>query len=372
MMRKDVSVCEFSVNDKSDGRVEVGLVRVFDERRLPFEMRVNPNIAHYLGRRFSPTLHGIVGYNVLRNTEPLATQFEELIDLTGGFSLIDDFWAKRADDKTKDWDGCNLFKNDISERISELAFTGEGTYDIADFTRSPEFTTDGNVSKAWRRIDGTTYLYKASLPWKGIYASEQFSEYYAAQVAEKLELEYVKYDLDMWMGQLCSVCELFTSEEISYISARSLFLDINGYIKSLDRDSGQYQQLADTILFDALTANIRHLGNFGFVQDNATMEIIGLAPIFDNGMALLGELSNADLTNPACKSIFFMIGERMYAVAKPEAIRSLLTQRQRNLAREMTGFRFTRHGEYNMGEERLELLESLIRSRARFLGEAAV
>jgi hypothetical protein len=171
----------------------------------------------------------------------------------------------------------------------------------------------------------------------------------------------------MWMGQLCSVCELFTSEDVSYISARSLHLDIGGYVQNLDRDSGLYQQFADTILFDALTVNIRHLGNFGFVQDNTSLNIIGLAPIFDNGMALLGDLSNADLANPACKSVFFLLGERMYARAKPDAIRSLLTQRQRDLAGEMTGFRFRRHSEFNLSEERLDLLESIIHSRARFM-----
>ena len=371
-MRKDIAVCEFSVNTKTDGRVEAGLVRVFDEQRLPVEMLVNPNIAYYLSKRFSPAFHGIIGYSVLRNNEPLATCFEDLIDFTGGFSLIDDLWMRRSDDKAKNWDGYNLFKNDISEEISELAFSGEGTYDIKEFTRSPEFTTDGNVSKAWRRIDGVTYLYKAGLPWKGQYASEQFSEYYAAQVAECLELKCVKYDLDMWMGQVCSVCELFTSEDISYIPARSLFLDTNEYIQNQDRDSSQYQQLADTILFDALTVNIRHLGNFGFIQDNTTLDIIGLAPIFDNGMALLGDLTNTDLANPVCKSVYYMLGERMYTIVRPETIRSLLTQRQRSLAKEMTGFKFKRHSEFNLSEERLELLESIIHSRASFLGGTAV
>ena len=370
LMRKDISVCEFNVDVKSDDRVEVGLVSVFDEQRLPFEMRVIPNIAYYLSKRFSPTLQGLIGYSVLRENEPLGTRFEDLIDFTGGFSLIDDFWMKRTDDKVKNWDDNNLFSNDISEEISELAFSGEGSFNITGFTRSPEFTTDGHVSKAWRRKDGIIYLYKAGLPWKGSYASEQFSEYYAAQVAECLELNYVKYGFDMWMGQLCSVCELFTSEDVSYISARSIRLDINGYIKKLDRDSPQYQQLADTILFDALTMNIRHLGNFGFVQDNTTMEIIGLAPIFDNGMALLGEVPNVDLKNPACKSIYFMLGERMYATVTPEVIRSLLTQRQRKLANGMTGFKFRRHSDYNMSEERLGLLESIIHSRALYLGEA--
>ena len=366
-MRKDTSVCEFRVQTKTNDRISVELISIIDEQRLPVELQLEPNIANYLGRRFSPTFHGIVGYSVFREKEPLATRFEDLLDFTGGFSLIDDFWIKRTSDRKKSWNESNLFNNDISGEISELAFSGEGAHEITGFTRSPEFTTDGNVKKAWRRIDGKTYLYKAGLPWKGPLASEHYSEYYAAQVAEFLDLNYVKYDLKMWMGELCSVCELFTSEDISYISARSISLDTGGFIQNLDRDSGLYQQLADMILFDALTVNIRHLGNFGFVQDNNTQGITGLAPIFDNGMALLGDLSDSDLKNPACKSVFFFLGERMYARVKPETIRSLLSQRQLDLAKRMTEFRFKRHSEFNLSESRLELLESLIRSRALFL-----
>ena len=135
LMRKDVPVCEFGIQNKDDDKVEVELVRVFDEQRLPVEMRIVPNIAYFLSKRFAPTFQGIVGYNIFRNKEPIATRFEDFIDFTGGFSLIDDFWMMRTDDKTKNWDEYNLFNNEISEQISELAFTGEGTYEITEFAR---------------------------------------------------------------------------------------------------------------------------------------------------------------------------------------------------------------------------------------------
>jgi hypothetical protein len=35
----------------------------------------------------------------------------------------------------------------------------------------------------------------------------------------------------------------------------------------------------------------------------------------------------------------------------------------------MAGFSFRRHSEFNLSEERLELLESLIQSRASFLSD---
>ena len=366
-MRKDIPVCEFDIRDVDENRVAVELLQVFDDKRMPLEMQLEPNMAHYLIKRLAPTVYSNLGYNVLLDGEPLASSLENIIDYTGALSLIDDFWMARKDNKTMKWSECNLFSNEISEAVADLAFTGEGTYEITEFTRSPEFTTDGMVNKAWRRIDGTTYLYKASLSWKGQYGTEQFSEYYASQIAEKLQLKHVSYDLDVWKDNLCSACKLFTSERYSYIAAKKISLDLDAFIRSLERDSRLYQELADILLFDALAMNIRHLGNFGFIQDNETFDIVGLMPIFDNGMSLFGDVSNKELANPGYRSVFFALGERMYATIAPKDIKAMLTDRQRKLAKEMVGFKFKRHSEYNLFEDMLKTLESIINDRALFL-----
>ena len=368
-MRKDIPVCEFEIRPVDDGRVAVELIRIIDEKRMPLEMKLAPNIAHYLITRLAPTVYSDLGYCVMRNGKPLAADLDNIIDYTGGMSLIDDFWMQRKEDTTKKWADCNLFSNDISEEIADIAFSGEGSFEITEFVRSPEFTTDGMVDKAWRKIDGTIYLYKAGLSWKGPYATEQFSEFYAAQIARKLQLNYIGYDLDVWMGKLCSVCELFTSEGFSYVAAQKLSIDISAFIRSLDRNSKLYQELADIVLFDALALNMRHLGNFGFIQNNETFDIDRLAPIFDNGMALFGDVPTEDLTNPGYRSVYYILNNRKYTRAQPEVIKALLTERQRKLAKELTDFSFERHPEHNLKGKRLELLESIIRHRAAFLSE---
>ena len=49
------------------------------------------------------------------------------------------------------------------------------------------------------------------------------------------------------------------------------------------------------ILFDVLIYNTDHyFGNFGFLIDNKTMKIKGLAPIFDNGSSLFSSLTIGD------------------------------------------------------------------------------
>ncbi|MCL2124600.1 MAG: hypothetical protein FWH33_01265, partial [Oscillospiraceae bacterium] len=123
LMRKDTPVCEFDVRNVSDNRVAVEMTSVFDEKRMPLEMQFEPNIAHYLVGRLAPLIYGGLGYSVLRNGKPLAGDLDNVIDYTGGFSLIDDFWLVRKGDDSKNWEKNNLFTNNISEEISNIAFS---------------------------------------------------------------------------------------------------------------------------------------------------------------------------------------------------------------------------------------------------------
>ena len=51
-------------------------------------------------------------------------------------------------------------------------------------------------------------------------------------------------------------------------------------------------------MFDAVIANQdRHFGNFGFIRDNASGELLRMAPIFDNGMSLLHQAMEDDLND---------------------------------------------------------------------------
>lgn len=76
-----------------------------------------------------------------------------------GLSLTDSYWiVKNKDYKFSDY---NLFENDFSSVLSLVAFTGYSSK-ISDLITSPEFTTNGMLSKCWRRIDNQVYLYKGS------------------------------------------------------------------------------------------------------------------------------------------------------------------------------------------------------------------
>ncbi|MCL2046713.1 MAG: hypothetical protein FWG88_10065 [Oscillospiraceae bacterium] len=366
LMRKDVPVCAFSINSSrgANYRIAVDILETFDEERLPIEVQNFSNMGYFLIERLTPVFRGYLGRSVLINGEPLSNSIRNIIEYTGGMSLIDDFWMKLPGDDEKTWEKCNLFTNDISDEIAAISFSGDGRYNADGFVHSPEFTTDGMMDKAWRRIDGKTSLYKAGTGW-GNQGNVQYSEYYAAQIAQRLGLRHVNYGLETWLGRLCSTCELFTSEKYSYLSGKkALSGDVDSFVASLDKDSQIYQDLADTLLFDGIVGNGRHLGNFGFIQDNDTMELVGLAPIFDNGSALFNRIPDANLIIPAYTSTFFKLSSRMYHQASVNEIRAMLTARQFELAKLMDGFEFTRHPEHNLNDGRLKVLERIVQRRA--------
>jgi hypothetical protein len=294
LMRKDIPVCEFSLHSNSGAeyRIAVDVVDMFDEKRLPIEVQNYSHMGYFLIERFSPVFRGYLGRCIIVNGEPLGNSMKNIIEYTGGMSLIDDFWMKLPDDTDKTWSKCNVFDNDISEEIAALSFTGDGRFETGSYMHSPEFTTDGMMDKAWRRIEGKSILYKASAWWRS-QGGVHFSEFYTAQIAQRLGLRHVSYGLEVWLDRLCSTCEMFTSVKHSYVSGRkALAGDVNSFIHSLNKESQIYQDLADTVLFDAIIANGRHLGNFGFIQDNDTLELVGLAPIFDNGSSLFNRMSD--------------------------------------------------------------------------------
>lgn len=82
-----------------------------------------------------------------------------IIDVSKGLSLTDSYWIVQDNNlKFKDY---NLFDNDFSKILSLIAFTGYSSK-ISELITSPEFTTNGMLPKAWRKIKNEIYLYKGS------------------------------------------------------------------------------------------------------------------------------------------------------------------------------------------------------------------
>lgn len=287
-----------------------------------------------------------------------------IIKLSFGLSLNDSYWCVPEGFNGR-FSEYNLYENTFNKALSLIAYTGFGSVRPSGFSSSPEFTTNGNLRKGWRRIGGVVQLYKGGSSGAANTGNEPYSEYYAAQIAEAMGVNHVPYNLAKWKGTLCSTCELSTDINHSFVSAHRFFpghklTEIAADLKTMGKRF--YEPFCDMMVFDALVYNTdRHLGNFGLVIDNKHNKPVGFAPLFDNGLALFPFAMKddfADLKQYAASRL------SAYDVSFDELVAAFMTDRQHKQLRKLADFKFTRHSRYNLPAWRMKKLEDFIRARA--------
>ena len=348
----DVRVRIVSVND-AERRflpLEFGAERLIcadDALRHPLEdwlfSRSSP-----VGRHFMRNLMDSLGLNINSPDYP-----RKALDFSLGLSLNDVYWVV-PDGFSGTWAEFNLYDNPFSEAMAEIAFTGHGKFDPRKASSSPEMTTNGMLPKCWVREEDGIYLYKGAL--KGL---EPYSEFYAAQVADALGFRHVQYDLAKYKGRLCSKCRLFTSDRYGYLPASKL------HVRDAILDDLRFCSM---FLFDAVIYNVdRHLGNFGYLIDNDTNEIVDVAPIFDNGYGLMPHL---EVSARSAEDNYYAI--RNYLRDKRPALFCAwldfpyeLTEDLLSRLTALDRFRFRKHRHYNWTDERRAVLSGFLQNRAR-------
>ena len=309
-----------------------------------------------VGRHFMRNLMDSIGLNI---NSP--DYHRKALEFGMGLSLNDVYWVV-PDGFRGTWAEFNLYDNPFSEAMAEIAFTGQGRLDPRKASTSPEMTTNGMLPKCWVREADGIYLYKGGTGSGGPYRPaveglEPYSEFYAAQVAEALGFRHVKYELAKYKGRLCSKCKLFTSDRYGYLPASKL--------PERDAILGDARFLK-TFLFDALVFNVdRHLGNFGYMIDNDTNEIVDVAPIFDNGYGLMPHL---EVSSRSAENDYYAI--RNYLRDKrPALFRTWLdfpyelTEGVLDRLATLEKFRFRKHRHYNWSDERRAVLSGFLQKR---------
>ena len=237
---------------------------------------------------------------------------------------------------------------------------------------SPELTTGGMLRKAWRFFgeDGI-WLYKGGTEGFANAGMEPYSEFFASQIAKRMGINAVEYELENWKGILASKCRLFTNKYLSYIPAGRI-VRTGGIEACLDyyKELGDefYEQLVDMLVFDAVIVNEdRHYGNFGLLRNSLTGEIVAPAPVFDNGISLLCYAMKDDFENGIDK--YLQTRSNPYGrgnEAVPLAKR-LMGRRQKEKLRRLIGFRFEESEVSNPPSWRVRALEELVQERVRLL-----
>jgi len=220
------------------------------------------------------------------------------------------------------------------------------------------------LAKCWRRLDGQPVLYKSGTGGAANAGFEPYSEFYAAQIAEAMGLPHVTYGLAKFKGRICSTCPLFTNDRFGFIPAGRM---------GDAHDALNDPRFADIFFFDALIFNSdRHLGNFGYIIDNDVNEIVGAAPIFDNGYGLFSLALHTNDANNEFSDLRKYISRThpaLYAkwLGFAGGIKPSMIERLGRLS----GFRFKRHANYNLPLSRLRAIEDFLQKRVRQILEFA-
>lgn len=366
----DDVLLNFSAKRTMDGMdISITAINKDKTERLPLGMEpTSESLTHWLRHRTIPA-NRAYAQNFLSKNGLSENDFIAILQICKGLSLTDCYWVTYPDDQ-KTFAEVNLFDNRFSQVLSQIAFTGYGSSPVSKFRSSPEFTTNGMLPKAWRRKEGKVLLYKGGTSGLANTGKEPYSEFYVAQVAEAMGIPHVTYGLSKWKGQLCSTCEPFTSKDVSFVPASTL-INTSKISKIIDwyDDHGWKNDLADMLVLDAIIRNTdRHLGNFGFLVDNHTNQLLRPAPVFDNGLSLYCYVMDNDLSNLSEQEK--TLAPALYANFDEVALH-VIGQKQKQELRHLLTFRLKKHGRYNLSDERVKMLESSIQEKARYLLESA-
>lgn len=284
---------------------------------------------------------------------------EGFIRVTHAASLNDSFWVKK-DNEEIEWRQVSLYKNEFNEVISKISFEGNGLFGIEFSTTTPEFSTEGSFEKCWKRENDVIYLYKRGSSGARNAGREPYSEAYAAQIAKLLCKKYVDYEITTLHKRTASKCKLFTSEQEGFASFSSLYHQKVSPRKMLEfyAGIGCEEDFRRMIVFDAITFNVnRHHGNHGVIFNNDTLEICGMAPVFDYNQALLPYAEETDFENMEeyIKMVVPKIGEDFIAISK-----SLLTSEIRADLINMYGFQFECRDDEKFTAERVKSIEKIV------------
>lgn len=280
---------------------------------------------------------------------------EGFLEVSRALSLNDTFWVKSTDSQLC-WREVSLYQNDFNEVIAQIAFDG-GDYETDFSSTSPEYGTDGLYAKCWIRRENEIYLLKTGSDSHEI---EPFSDYYASQLAKIICPDAVDYKIGEWHGRIVSSCPLFTSESKGYVPAIKLLDERKhnkvSYLMEYFSGIGLEDEFRRMIVLDALIVNEdRHAGNYGFMVDNRTQEILGMAPVFDHNRSLLYGLKPPENVSEYLKQQIPRIGVDFNTTAH-----SLLTSQLRQELLNLKGFHFRQDGEFDLPKERIIMLEQVV------------
>ena len=363
----DTPLIRFSAESGAEPDVKILWVDDGKKKLLPLDLEEisEKGITSWVRHRSIPRNRAYAD-NILSSMGLSYNRPFDILRVSKGLSLNDCYWVTEEGFEGG-FEKYNLYDNRFSRVLGEIAFTGYGSSN-GIISSSPELTTNGMLPKCWRRENGVIRLGTSGASNTG---NEPYSEFYASQIAEILQINAIPYNLSKWKGVLCSTCELFTSKELSFYPIGKIVRQggmkaVRSFYESLGEEF--VKALDDMMILDAILLNTdRHFGNFGVLVDSQTNQIVAPAPLFDHGLSLLNFAGKSELEN---EKAIFKYAKTMQPCIYDDFIESakpLLTHEHRKNLRKLLEYQIKRHKRYNLPPERLALLEAVIHHQAAAL-----
>lgn len=306
LMHRETQVAVLSVDD-NDGQIR-DVINVSDPAYMPVGTMVKNKFLDpgrlktwWIDRSIPASRSGI--REILERlgvSSPMSLLTESM-----GLSLSDQYWI-RPMGADIEWIEINFFDNTFSEDLGELMIGGDIHKEELNFS-SPDITSNGNLRKRWKIIDGKRVLLKGGT--RPI-CQEPVNESISSLIAKSLNIPCVNYSIAWIDGYPYSVCEDFIDKDSDFVSAHWILMTSKEKNNSLynqyvgcckDRGIDIVPFLDRMITMDYLVANgDRHTNNFGLVREAESLEWIGPAPIFDSGSSLGFDLPPEDMMLESC------------------------------------------------------------------------
>ena len=297
LMHKNVVVALIDIDDSSGTIIRIN--EILNEKHLPVgtsylrhhktELHRDALNGWWSNRAIPASRKGID--EALNKLDMFSTT--QLLTRCMGLSLSDHYWIKPSVSTVK-WEDVNFFTNEFSDDIGDVLF-GNPKKDIGFDYQSPDNTSNGNLIKRWKIIDGKRCLVKGgSAP----YHQEPFGEAVATNIMKRFNICHIPYTVIWDKNKPYSVCEDFVTTETELVSALKVMT-----LRPKANHENEYAQLINIcneigmpsfvdaidkmLTIDFIVANEdRHFRNFGFIRNADTLEWIGFSPIFDSGSSL--------------------------------------------------------------------------------------
>lgn len=241
---------------------------------------------------------GIPDYRV--DVERLKRRFsiddaKDLLEMEYALSVSDNYWLM-PENEDLHYHRLNFFDRPFDQEGFAKAMFRTDHYNPPETAmHTPNNTLCGYHRKAWMKKGESLYLLKGST---GFHQQECINEWLASEMALRLGMKAVAYDVRIYEHQLVSACENFLNKHTDLVTAENVLKTVKTskkefwidlFLDTLENHgiSDASDRLDEQIVLDYLMMNTdRHLQNHGILTDAETNEWIAMAPIFDTGTGL--------------------------------------------------------------------------------------